>query len=178
MASLTSNQSQAALLDDPTAVLRSAWFHPVVTRFRRMFVLVSPAETSFGTVEEVPDYVAEVSRRHFKHLLSNTLYFNTHGRHFCFCFIRCRSIFNKTRLKLTLELKCREDGNLIVHMVDFNNTGNDKVVAETKLLVIKYNYIYCVSLFLCNVVILNLIVMIMSMHPAERTSLSRCEVKC
>ena len=65
MASLASNQSKAALLDDPTAALWSAWFHPVVTRFRRMFVLVSPAETSFGTVEEVPDYVAEVSRRQY-----------------------------------------------------------------------------------------------------------------
>lgn len=36
--------------------------HPVVTGLRRMFILVSPNETSFEKLEDVPNYVDEVSQ--------------------------------------------------------------------------------------------------------------------
>lgn len=36
--------------------------NPVVTRVRRLFILVTPNETSFEKLEEVPNYVNEVSR--------------------------------------------------------------------------------------------------------------------
>ena len=36
--------------------------NPVVTGIRRLFILVSPNETSFEKIEHVPDYVDEVSK--------------------------------------------------------------------------------------------------------------------
>ena len=35
---------------------------PLLTGMRRLFYVISPAETSHGKLEEVPDYVNEVNR--------------------------------------------------------------------------------------------------------------------
>lgn len=47
----------------------------VLTRLRRLFYAVTPNETSFPTVEEVPKYVDEVSRLLWLYLISDNIEF-------------------------------------------------------------------------------------------------------